>query len=164
VYKIININSKFVAFAAMAALALAGMAALSLPVSQEALAQQASGVESLRGATSIPDDNAAPESVRQDTPDGTFERAYRQQPPLIPHKIDGYQIDQGVNQCIQCHDWPYNVDQGAPKISETHYTNRDGVALDEVSRSRWFCNQCHVPQSNARELVSNDFKSALDVK
>lgn len=162
-YKTINIHSKLTAVVALVALAFAAMAVLSVPASDPALAQQGNGVQSLRGSTDIPDDNVAPDQVRQETPTGTFERAYRQQPPLIPHKIDGYEIDLGVNQCIQCHDWPYNVDQGAPKISETHYRNREGIALDEVSRNRWFCTQCHVPQSNARELVTNNFKSALDI-
>lgn len=42
--------------------------------------------------------------------------------------------------------------------------NRDGVALDQVTRSRWFCTQCHVPQDNARPLVRNRFKSAVEVE
>ncbi len=148
---------------AFAVLSLAVATALSLYVPERAVAQPAGGVTSLRGETEIPDENLVPEIERQDTQAGSFERAYRQQPPLIPHKIQGYQITRTVNQCIQCHDWPYNVDQGAPKISETHYFNRDGVALDEVSSNRWFCTQCHAPQSNAKELVRNDFKSALDL-
>lgn len=163
-YKIINSKSKLTAAAVLAALAIAAMVALSVPVSEKALAQQGNGVQSLRGATQIPDNNTAPEPVHQDTPQGRFERAYRQQPPLIPHTIDGYQIDRGFNQCIECHAWPNNVEQGAPQISESHYTNRDGVQLDEVAPRRWFCNQCHVPQSNARKLVNNNFESAPDVK
>ncbi len=87
-----------------------------------------------------------------------------QQPPLIPHSVEGYEITRDLNQCVQCHDWPFNVDQGAPKISETHSVNREGVALDRVSSNCWFCTQCHVPQSNAKTLVNNDFKSALDVE
>jgi cytochrome c-type protein NapB len=163
VYKIINTHSKLIALTAVTALAIAAMVVLSVPISEKAVAQQGNGVQSLRGTTQIPDDNAAPEPVHQDTPQGTFERAYRQQPPLIPHTIDGYQIDRGFNQCIECHAWPNNVDQGAPQISESHYIDRDGAELDEVSPRRWFCNQCHVPQSNARKLVNNSFKSAPDL-
>lgn len=163
-YKMIKRYSRLTSFGALAALSFAAIAALSLQVTEKAVAQQASGdVQSLRGETYIPDDNVAPIMPRQDTQPGSFERAYRQQPPLIPHKIDGYQIDRAANQCMQCHDWPYNVDQEAPKISETHYIDRDGVALDQVSPRRWFCTQCHVPQSNAKELVHNDFKSAFDL-
>ncbi len=164
-YKIIRRYSKLTALGVLAVLSLVTVTALSLHGTEKAMAQQAAGgVQSLRGETDIPDDNIAPVLPRQDTQAGSFERAYRQQPPLIPHKIDGYQIDRAANQCMLCHDWPYNVDQGAPKISETHYVNRDGVALDEVSPRRWFCTQCHVPQSNARELVKNDFKSAVDLE
>jgi cytochrome c-type protein NapB len=154
---------KSAAAAAFAVLSLAAATALSINVPGRAAAQMAGEVNSLRGETEIPDENPVPVIERQDTQSGSFERAYRQQPPLIPHKIQSYQITRTVNQCIQCHDWPYNVDQGAPKISETHYFNRDGVALDQVSSNRWFCTQCHVPQSDAKELVRNDFKSALDL-
>jgi cytochrome c-type protein NapB len=148
---------------ALAVLALGVSLPLSFPELSGAAAQQAGEVQSLRGETAIPDENLAPENRRQDTRAGAFSRAYRQQPPLIPHRVEGYQISRTVNQCMHCHDWPYNVQEGAPKISETHYVNRDGIALDKVTPGRWFCNQCHVPQLNARELVTNDFKSAKDL-
>ena len=51
-------------------------------------------------------------------PAGGFDRAYRQQPPLIPHKIDGYQISTENNACMGCHDWPGNARVNAPKISK----------------------------------------------
>lgn len=120
---------------------------------------QEGGLQSLRGATALDEGNDVPEILRQDT-GRRFEKAYRQQPPLIPHKIEKYQINLKVNQCMRCHDWPYNARENAPKISETHYKNRDGVALDKVARTRWFCTQCHVPQSDASALISNTFKPA----
>lgn len=162
-FMIIKRYTKLTTLGALTVLSLTAVAALSLHVTEEAVAQQVREVQSLRGDTEIPDENVAPAQSRQNTQAGSFERAYRQQPPLIPHKIDGYQIDRAANQCMQCHDWPYNVDQEAPKISETHYIDRDGVALDQVSPRRWFCTQCHAPQSNAKELVRNDFKSAMDL-
>jgi len=163
VYKMIKRYSKLTALRTLAVLSLTAVALLSLHVTEKAVAQQAGEVQSLRGETEILDENVAPDQPRQDIQAGSFERAYRQQPPLIPHKIEGYQIDRAANQCMQCHDWPYNVDQEAPKISETHYIDRDGVALDRVSPRRWFCTQCHAPQSNAKELVRNDFKSSMDL-
>ena len=156
-------TSKLTAIMALASLAFGVTLALTLPEMSRAVAQQAGEVQSLRGATAIPNENLVPENRRQDTRAGAFSRAYRQQPPLIPHRVEGYQISRTVNQCMQCHDWPYNVPEGAPKISETHYVNRDGVALDQVTPGRWFCNQCHVPQLNARALVKNNFKSAKDL-
>jgi cytochrome c-type protein NapB len=145
VYKIVRNTSKLTALGALAVLWVMAVAALSLHMSETAAAQQ------------------EPVVAPQKTQEGSFARSYRQQPPLIPHTIDEYEISLTENQCLQCHEWPYNVDQDAPKVSETHYVNRDGVALDEISRNRWSCTQCHVPQLDAKELVRNDFKSALDV-
>lgn len=120
-------------------------------------------VRSLRGELPIDESNGAGDIARQNTA-GRFERAYRQQPPLIPHRIAGYEIDLKVNKCLSCHDWPKNVEQGAPKVSETHYVSRDGVALDHVARTRWFCTQCHVSQANAPELVKNVFRNAKEIQ
>lgn len=106
---------------------------------------------------------AAPDVNRQDTA-GRFERSYRQQPPMVPHRIEGYEVDLKVNKCMSCHDWPQNVTEKAPKISETHYMNREGVKLDAVSPGRWFCTQCHAPQVNAKPLVGNTFKGAGETK
>lgn len=139
-------------------------AGLAVALSAAAVLAQTPELQSLRGAAPIEENSRAPEVSRQTTDDGRFERAFRQQPPLIPHDIDKYQINLKVNQCMRCHDWPYNVDEGAPKISETHYTNRDGISLDHVARTRWFCTQCHVPQANTRALVDNEFKSAVEVE
>ena len=134
------------------------LAAVTLPLGAGA---QETEIQSLRGETAIDEDNAAPDIKRQAV-DDRFARAYRQQPPLIPHKIDKYQVNLKVNQCLRCHDWPYNVDEGAPKVSETHYVDRNGVSLDKVTSSRWFCTQCHVPQFKARALVPNTFRSAFE--
>ena len=93
-----------------------------------------------------------------------FDRAYRQQPPLIPHQIDRYQIDWRANQCLACHDWSVSAKEGAPTLSMTHYQDRDGRQTDTVAATRWFCNQCHVPQANAEDLVENTFKPSSEVK
>ncbi len=86
-----------------------------------------------------------------------FTRNYRQQPPLIPHAIDQYQIDLNTNQCLGCHDWSRAGEKGAPTLSMTHYLDRERKQLDRVAGTRWFCNQCHVPQVDAEPLVGNDF-------
>jgi len=138
-------------------------AAVALAAASLAAAAQAQDVTSLRGATAIDQKGKAPDIHKMDT-GKLFGRAYRQQPPLIPHEIDAYQIDLKANQCIGCHDWPQNTVAGAPKISETHYVGRNGERLNHVSTARWFCTQCHVPQAEAKDLVPNDFKSAADLK
>lgn len=114
-------------------------------------------VKTLRGELGIDETDRAPE-LYDPSAGKRFERAFRQQPPLIPHKIDKYEIDLKVNQCMRCHDWPYNVRENAPKISETHYVNREGTALDRLSSNRWFCTSCHAVQTDALPLVDNKFQ------
>lgn len=106
----------------------------------------------------------APDVLKQSVPPGGFGRAYRQQPPLIPHKVEGYQITAENNACMGCHDWPGNTRVNAPKISETHYVDRQGVRLDKVAGTRYFCQQCHVPQADAKPLVNNSFQNATQAK
>jgi len=121
--------------------------------------QESVRVESLRGDTPIPATDPEHEIFQADV-GKRFVKNFRQQPPLIPHRIDSYEIDLKVNQCLRCHDWPQNVQENAPKISETHYQTPAGKPLDQVSRARWFCVQCHVPQADAKPLVENTFKPA----
>lgn len=130
--------------------------------SVSASSQQAPDIKTLRGSAPTVD-LAAPEVARQNV-SGRFDRAYRQQPPLIPHQIDRYQIDLRTNQCLSCHDWSLAAKNGAPTLSMTHYLDRDGRQTDTVAGTRWFCNQCHVPQAEAKELVENTFKPSQTVK
>jgi len=84
-------------------------------------------------------------------------RNYPMQPPVIPHKIDGYQIDLKVNKCMQCHARTSTGHSQAPMVSVTHYMDRDNNFLAELSPRRYFCTQCHAPQLDAKLLVENDF-------
>ena len=84
-------------------------------------------------------------------------RAYPMQPPTIPHKVDGYQVDINVNKCLSCHSRKLTESSQAPMVSVTHYMDRDGNFLADVSPRRYFCQQCHVIQSDAQPLVANDF-------
>lgn len=86
-------------------------------------------------------------------------RSFEQQPPLIPHKIEGYRIDFKVNRCLECHDRPFYKEEKAPKIGDSHYKDREGKELQHIWMGRYNCNQCHVPQANAQPLVSNTFSS-----
>jgi nitrate reductase (cytochrome), electron transfer subunit len=144
------------------AVALAGVFMTALPSANNVQAQQ-EGTWSLRGTIALEDAAPLAEVKKQNT-SGKMGRAYRQQPPLIPHRMEKYQINTKVNQCLRCHDWPYSNEEGAPKVSETHYFNRNGVALDTVAGTRWFCTQCHVPQVQGRALVRNKFKNASEVE
>lgn len=93
-------------------------------------------------------------------------RAYPDQPPIIPHSIEGYQLSVNTNRCLSCHKREFTQDSGAPMISVTHYMTRDGQMIADVSPRRYFCTACHVPQADVRPLVDNGFKdmSELGVK
>ena len=85
-------------------------------------------------------------------------RNYPMQPPLIPHDIRGYEINLQVNKCMSCHARRRTEESQAPMISVTHYMNRDGNFLAEISPRRYFCIQCHVTQTATRDLPENDFQ------
>ncbi len=120
-----------------------------------AVAQSSGTLRSLRGGEV--DETVPIDDIHQQM-EGRVVRNYRQQPPLIPHSIDQYQMDLRTNQCLSCHDWTNAGDRGAPTLSMTHYLDRAGNQLDTVAGTRWFCNQCHVPQANAPALVGNVFE------
>ena len=42
-------------------------------------------------------------------------------------------------------------------VSVTHYMDRDGNFLADVSPRRYFCEQCHVVQTDANPLLANEF-------
>lgn len=84
-------------------------------------------------------------------------RNYPEQPPTIPHKIDGYQIDINSNRCLTCHARAAVGESQAPMVSITHFMDRDGNFLAAVSPRRYFCNQCHVIQLQVKPLVENEF-------
>lgn len=136
-------------------LAVASALAATLTFAGFVGARQSGGVTSLRNA-GIDETNAIEDVYRQD--EGREPRNYRQQPPIVPHSIEQYQIDLRTNQCLTCHDWTTAGDRGAPTLSMTHYLDRQGTQLDTVAGTRWFCNQCHVPQADAPALVGNTFK------
>ena len=85
-------------------------------------------------------------------------RDFVQQPPLVPHKIEGYKINLKFNKCLSCHSWKNYRKAKATKISQTHFADRDENVLANVSPRRYFCTQCHVPQANATPLIENEFK------
>ena len=141
----------------MKLLAILGVSAFASTVALVGLsvAQQASNVQSLRN-THLDGLNIVDDIYQQQ--EGREARNYRQQPPIVPHSLDQYQIDLRTNQCLTCHDWSNAGERGAPTLSMSHYLDRDGMQLDTVAGTRWFCNQCHVPQADAPALVGNTFQ------
>jgi cytochrome c-type protein NapB len=139
-------------------LALCAMAYL-LP----ALAQEAEQPKSLRGNVPLDQESSAPQLKQWQRDRDPIPRDYVQQPPLIPHNIASYQITRNANKCLDCHSWSRYKEFGATKISLTHFKDRSGTELADVSPRRYFCTTCHVPQVDAKPLVENTFKPIRSV-
>src|SRR5262249_2874520 len=105
-----------------------------------------------------------PPVARAVTDDVRRSRNYPEQPPVIPPAIDGYQITLPTNQCLSCHARQFVEGSGAPMISVTHFMDRDGQILADVTPRRYFCNACHVPQTDAKPLVPNTFRDAAQTR
>lgn len=84
-------------------------------------------------------------------------RNYPEQPPVIPHSIRGYQVDKRFNRCLDCHSREAAPSAGAPMVSITHFMDRNNQVRAAVTPGRYFCTQCHVPQTDADPLVESDF-------
>jgi nitrate reductase (cytochrome), electron transfer subunit len=111
----------------------------------------------LRGPTPLNEEGPAPPMTPMRNTAEREMRNYPEQPPVIPHSIDGYQIDINGNKCLSCHARARTAESQAPMVSITHFMDRDGQFLASVSPRRFFCTECHVPQTVATPPVSNDF-------
>jgi cytochrome c-type protein NapB len=118
-------------------------------------------VPRVTGAASPMAEVPAPPLARPITDDRRVMRNYPEQPPIIPHAIAGYQLTLKTNRCLDCHRRQYTEGSGAPMISVTHFMDRDGQVLADVTPRRYFCTACHVQQSDAQPLVPNTFKDML---
>ncbi|MGI9490365.1 MAG: nitrate reductase cytochrome c-type subunit [Geminicoccaceae bacterium] len=133
---------------------LIGMAAVALAADPD--------VATLR-STALGESDEAPRMMPQSNTDLRKARNYPEQPPVIPHKIEGYQVDINVNKCLTCHSRRAVEDSQAPMVSITHFMDRDGQFLASISPRRYFCNQCHVPQHEVKPLVGNSFVDVDDM-
>ena len=131
------------------------LAVLSATASTSLVAQTVSS--GLRGATPLNEEGpAAPMTPLRNTTEKEV-RNYPEQPPVIPHTTEGYQIDINGNKCLSCHARARTGESQAPMVSITHFMDRDGQFLASVSPRRFFCTECHVPQSMVTPPVTNDF-------
>lgn len=118
----------------------------------------AQGVPELYGPSPNPMEPVPAEPLEQYVTDDVRQmRAYPEQPPVIPHSIEGYQLSVNTNRCMSCHKREHSLGSGAPMISITHYMRRDAQMLADVSPRRYFCTQCHVPQADTAALIGNTF-------
>lgn len=115
-------------------------------------------LDRLRRGVPVDQEGHPPPMARVENTDLRRLRNYPMQPPTIPHTIDGYQVDRNSNRCMLCHARANAATFQAPPVSVTHYMDRDDQFLATISPRRYFCNQCHVVQTDAPTLVANGFK------
>ena len=134
--------------------------ALLLPLAG-AFAQNATPFfDPARGKTPIPEEAKPPLLRNAVNDDSRPARNYSLQPPIIPHRVDGYQVTKDFNKCLDCHAREKTAFSQAVPVSATHYVDRNGKTLDRISTRRYFCQQCHVAQEPVQPFVGNGFKGA----
>lgn len=136
----------------------AALACLLTGVAGNAIAATDALTDPLRGNVPILDEAQPPPLQNQENKDVRRVRSHPMQPPTIPHRIDGYQLDKSVNRCLFCHARTRIEETKAIPLSVTHYMDRDGTVRGDVSPRRYFCTQCHVPQDEVKPLVENRFE------
>ena len=138
---------------------IATMAGLALMILNPAPAP-AADVQSLRGGLGMTETGPAPKLYKLDLDQETFPRNFEQQPPLITHKVEKYKINLKTNRCLKCHDKPYYEEEESPLVGVSHYIGPDGKEMETINMGRYFCTQCHVPQTKAKPLIANTFEKA----
>jgi cytochrome c-type protein NapB len=144
-------------FCMTAALAISSVMMPSIVSADDAVIDAEPQVATLRGAAPLNAEPTPPIIDKVENNDLKRQRDYPQQPPTIPHDISKYQLDKNFNKCMDCHSRKLADEAQAPAVSVTHYMNRDGDFLGEVSPRRYFCTQCHVHQLESKPLVENTF-------
>ena len=116
----------------------------------------------LRGSTPL--DQVAPAAPMTPEQNTSVQepRNYPEQPPLIPHSIEGYEVTIRANKCLSCHARTRVHESQAPMVSVSHYADRDGQILASVSPRRYFCTECHVPQQNMRSRLRGFAASRIE--
>ena len=115
-------------------------------------------VDAARGPTALVDTTKPPALGNAINDDQRRTRNYAMQPPTIPHRVDGYQVDKNFNKCLDCHARANTGMSQAVPVSITHYLDRKGNVLAQVSTRRYFCQQCHVAQDPVKPIVDNTFQ------
>lgn len=134
----------------------------AVPMAQTAASAPASAPQSFtdaaRGPTAIDGTTKPPRLTNSVNDDRRMPRNYDMQPPVVPHRVDGYQIDKNFNKCMDCHARDKVEFSGAVPVSKTHYIDRNGKVLDRISTRRYFCQQCHVSQEPVAPITGNRFQ------
>ena len=111
-------------------------------------------------STEITASDPAGDGTRYAPDTSALPRDFVQQPPLIPHDVSKYEISTNFNKCMDCHSAARYVEMNTTRVPPSHFKTRTGQELSNLSPSRYFCTQCHVPQVDARPLVNNAYQSS----
>lgn len=150
-------------FLLLVGLLLAGPFGLATALAQDPNADPAArtgeyhSIDPMRRGEPLTSEPTPAPMARVENADRRRQRAWPEQPPTIPHSIDGYQVDMNANRCLLCHARANAETFQAPMVSVTHFMDRDSQVLAQISARRYFCTQCHVVQTDARLLVDNTF-------
>jgi len=131
---------------------------LALAATLTSAAASAEPIRSERGDVPITAPSVESESARVINDKEPVPVAFEQQPPLVPHKTERYQVGLATNECLDCHSKETAREKNATEVSESHYVTREGKQLDALSPRRYFCTQCHVPQLDTDPLIDNVFQ------
>ena len=142
------------------------LAAALTAISGWSIAQQAAGVQTLRGADVAVADKAPDEKIYPGKKPGVqklIARTFKGQPPLVPHATDNFdEITVTENQCLDCHGQENYKEKKSPKLLDSHLVaSGTGKVL---MLDRYQCNSCHVAQVNAKPLVVNTFVGNMPAK
>ncbi|MBT6095234.1 MAG: nitrate reductase cytochrome c-type subunit [Rhodospirillaceae bacterium] len=132
--------------------------ALALTISLTPATVSAEGASSLRGDLALPEVKSPPQVFKLKLDQDKFERNFKTQPPLVPHKVAKYRVNLKVNRCLKCHDKANYKEEESPMAGKSHYMDASGKETAKLNMKRYFCMQCHVPQTDAKPLVANTFK------
>ncbi len=130
--------------------------ALLVSTTAVVFAAEAVALDSLRGSD-LEKMSAKPDKHKLIEQKDGFERSYKEQPPMVPHVVDKYEVNLKNNGCLKCHSEKTYEKEKAPKIGDSHYVDRNDKDLGTLSSRRYFCNQCHAPQLSGEPLVENVF-------
>ncbi len=141
---------------------LSGFIPATLVVALLALAPtglaNADTVSSLRGSLALEGQKSPAPVYKLKLDLEKFDRNFKSQPPLIPHKVAKYRINLKANRCVKCHGKANYKEEEAPMIGVSHFKDKNGKEGKKINMSRYFCTQCHVAQVDAKPLVANTFK------
>ena len=120
-------------------------------------------IATLRNGIAIDEEMAPAAILRIIEPEVQAIRSYPMQPPIIPHRTRGYELNLLVNECMSCHARSRTEESRGPMISFTHYMNQEGNFLAGVSPRRHLCTVCHVSQTAAPPVIENMFEDMDDL-